>query len=109
MIIRKKQLAVFQEYERQKFIRKSKLFIKENFNEYYSENEEQDIAKLINKCIDYGYKYDMKKEISVQKLIYLQIEFKLFEEQDDRFYELLEYTYTTEENKLLKLFNHLQL
>ncbi len=75
-VIKDSQIAAFQEKELGKFVQKSVIFLQSNFENWCSEKNQQDLEKFIVQTIKYGKESNIRKQQCIQKLMFLQIEYK---------------------------------
>ena len=75
-VLKEKQIEAFKEIEREKFVYKSNIFLEHNFPDFTAQQGPIKCTKFINDMIDFGEKYHIFKEINVQKLMFLKIEYK---------------------------------
>jgi len=107
-VLKKKQLEVFKEIERKKFVEKSLGFLKYNFPEWVTEKEDDELKVFINKIIDLGEEYHLLKEIHAQKLMFLKISYDFKIPLTDKHHEILKPQMITAEKRIKNFFKALE-
>lgn len=75
LVIKDSQIESFRQIEREKFIVKSLYFLKKNFSEWCADKDESEKREFIDSAIDFGGKHSILKEINVQKLMMILINY----------------------------------
>lgn len=75
LVIKGTQIEVFKKASREEFIIKSIDFLNINLPHWVRGQEEKELRIFINEVIDFGEKYHIYKEVSLQKLMYIQIKY----------------------------------
>ncbi|RLD61573.1 MAG: hypothetical protein DRJ05_02355 [Bacteroidetes bacterium] len=100
--ISKKQSDLFREQSMEKFYAKCRSFLIQNFPDFTKPLDDKSLNEFITKIISFGSKYDIKKEINIQKLMVIQIKYdflKHYELPEDLNY-ILEYPDREEDKKV---------
>jgi len=74
LTISKKQYEVFFNKEKDKFIEKSIVFLKENFLDWTKDKSESELVDFIEEIIDFGEQYNILSQLNLQKLMYYKID-----------------------------------
>jgi len=98
-------MEAFQEIEREKFIVKSLHFLEKNFPEWCADKDENERREFINFSIDFGEKYDIRKEINLQKMMVFDIQYELLQREKE-IKDILETVFQEEDNKIKTIEKH---
>ncbi len=89
MVLRTEQLKHFSRLSRERFIEKSLVFFEQNFPQWRAGKNEDDLRSYVEVAIEFAERHGIKREINVQKLMYLDITHGLFGLQHDAITALL--------------------
>jgi len=78
LIIHKKQIEKLDELEKEKFIKRSVVFLKANYADWSSDKSDSEIMSFIFSIINFGTQFDLKKERIYIELMILEIEKSMF-------------------------------
>lgn len=70
-----KQIASFEKSERTKFVQKTVVFLKYNYYEWTQGKSDKELEQYVESMIALGKKYEIYKEINIQKLLFLNRQF----------------------------------
>jgi len=76
MIIKTIQLQKFSEVRFEEFRKKTIGFLRRNFAEWATGKDDVELRKYINSMIEFGKKYNVFKEINLQKLMHYHIQYQ---------------------------------
>lgn len=75
MVIRENQLEKFSEIKFDGFVAKTIGFLKENFEFWTKDKDDEEIKKLILAMISWAEEYEIDSGLNIQKLLHHKIEF----------------------------------
>lgn len=68
-------MEAFRKIELEKFVQKSVIFLRENFTDWSADKEQKGIEVFIYEIFEFSEQYEIRKQLNLQKLMYLKIEF----------------------------------
>jgi len=74
--LQQKQIANFTKIEEAKFVQKTVVFIKYNYRDWTKNRSDEELEDFVNEMILIGKKSEIFKEVNIQKLIFLNIQFQ---------------------------------
>lgn len=99
--IKASQMEAFKKAEVEKFKKKCDEFLNLNFPDWYKDSSKLKRMILIDKIIEFGEKYEIRKEISLQKLLVFELQQKLLEKEfTEEVQEVLWQSFKREPNKM---------
>ncbi len=69
-------MEAFRQIEVEKFVQKSVVFLRQNFPEWCTDKEQEEIEAFIHEIIAFGEQYDIRKQLNLQKLMHFKIKYE---------------------------------
>jgi len=73
--LQQKQISTFEKIEVDKFVQKTMVFLKYNYQDWAKNKSDEELKKYVLEVIDLGKKYAVYKEVNIQKLLFLNRQF----------------------------------
>ena len=107
LIISKAQMKVFKDHSTEEFVQRTVVFLRENTPDWAMQRTDEAIAEHVRAIISWGHEAGIRKEISIQKILYNTIR-KGCSVDDENILSILTTLHLTEDRRLLDFNEYLR-